>query len=88
VEKTIGWYYLSFCDTERPKGEQFLGGCYVPGSDLEAAITNSWEMKINPGGEVAVIGPIPEEIVDRLPPERRCKLLTKEEIGGIEVGEL
>lgn len=23
------WFYFSFCDASLPKGEQFLGGCYV-----------------------------------------------------------
>lgn len=25
----LPWFFISFCDTERPKGTRFTGGCYV-----------------------------------------------------------
>lgn len=50
-------YYLSFCDTNRPTGQQFIGACIVPIGDnsldgLEIAIRFAWKMGCNPGGEV------------------------------------
>lgn len=31
-------YYLSFCDDERPTGDQFLGGCVVRVEDADAEL--------------------------------------------------
>lgn len=68
-------WYLSFCDNDRPSGEQFLGGCYVDIDDediaaaepvhapeIAAAIQKAWLMGCNPGGEVASVR------VDDMPP--------------------
>lgn len=27
--QSVGWFFISFADPRRPKGTQFLGGCYV-----------------------------------------------------------
>ena len=45
-------WWLSFCDTDRPVGQRFLGVAIVEGTDLASAITEAWERQCNPGGEV------------------------------------
>lgn len=51
----MGYYWLSFCDPDRPKGTQFLGICIVEAADLPTAITKSHVLECNPGGEVLSI---------------------------------
>lgn len=51
----MAFFYLSFCDTERPKGTQFLGATIVEAPDSTSAVKRSWELGINPGGEVAIL---------------------------------
>jgi len=49
------YYWLSFCDDTRPKGEHFLGGCLVEADYVQDAVLVSWEQECNPGGEVQII---------------------------------
>ncbi len=44
--------WLSFCDTDKPKGDQFLGVIVIESCGLATAIQKLWEMGINPGGQV------------------------------------
>jgi hypothetical protein len=80
----VGWWYLSFCDPERPAGTRFLGGCFVQGHDEVSAVRRSHHLGINPGGEVAMMGPLTEAgPVAQLEAVagRWCdRLLTREEI--------
>lgn len=46
-------WWLSFCDTRKPRGTQFIGGCIVPASGTIAAVRMAHFYGINPGGEVA-----------------------------------
>lgn len=52
AKEMLPWWWLSFADGEKPKGEQFLGACLVQGATLPDAIKEAWRLKINPGGEV------------------------------------
>lgn len=61
------WWWMSFKDPGRPRGQRFLGVCVVRAEDLPGALRTSWLMKCNPGGEVAT-WVIP---VDRLPPDQK-----------------
>lgn len=52
------FFWLSFADPNKPKGQQFLGGTLIevpigghPG--VIAAVQRAWDLGINPGGEVA-----------------------------------
>lgn len=45
-------FWLSFCDTERPKGQQFLGVVMVRAPTLLEAIKAAWALEINPGGAI------------------------------------
>lgn len=87
----MSWYYLSFADGGRPKGTQFLGGCYVrvpvdaesmaSREQLWRTLQESHRLGINPGGEVRALGPIPdEEIAEKVQPVDLRRLLTREEI--------
>ena len=46
------WWWLSFCDPDRPKGERFLGVAIVPGITIVDACETAWDLGINPGGQV------------------------------------
>jgi len=48
--KPIWW--LSFADPDKPKGSQFLGVCVVRSDDMILAVQKTWELNINPGGEI------------------------------------
>lgn len=47
------WWWLSFCDPARPKGEQFLGVAIVRAGGVVSAAAEAGRLGINPGGEVA-----------------------------------
>lgn len=51
-------WWLSFCDTDRPDGEQFLGCVFVEAADEFSAVRVSWALGINPGVEVMIQGPL------------------------------
>lgn len=70
-------FWLSFCDSDKPKGTQFLGCVIIEAPDLVDAITKSHGLGVNPGGEVLSIE-IPDEVRDRFGPEHRDKLLSRE----------
>jgi hypothetical protein len=69
-------WWLSFCDPSRPEGSRFLGVAIVQAPTFAAAITRSHVTGVNPGGEVASMGPIPAECIAA---EWRGRLLTREE---------
>lgn len=50
-EVPSGWFYISFCDPDRPKGTQFLGAVIVRADDMASATREAWRLGINPGGE-------------------------------------
>lgn len=45
-------FYLSFCDPDRPRGAQFLGGLYLKADSFIEAVQISHRLGLNPGGEV------------------------------------
>lgn len=79
-------FWLSFCDTRRPKGTQFLGACIVEADDFKSACREAWRLKINPGGDVQG-----HPILSYIAPYTRPwagRLLTKEEALAVEQGAL
>ncbi len=73
----LGWYWLSFADPNLPKGSQWLGATVECGSSSQAAYFAATMAKRNPGGEVQIMGPIPDETIDEFcPPEARQRLIT------------
>lgn len=50
------WWQLSFCDPERPVGQQWLGGINICADTITDAITLTHQAGINPGGEIQFIG--------------------------------
>lgn len=79
-------WMLSFCDTEKPVGEQFLGGCIVDADDELAAMRVAWERGCNPGGEVAFMD-VDDGIASRLTFDLdpyMNRLLTKAEIENLD----
>lgn len=70
----LQWWWLSFADPLKPRGQQFLGVAIVPGADFMHAVEGARMLGLNPGGEV--IGyPALEP-----PEEAKYHLLTEEEI--------
>lgn len=59
---------MSFCDTKRPVGQQFLGVCIVEAPGLMHATQKAWALGINPGGEIKAlqISGVPAEYLDKL----------------------
>ena len=81
-------WWLSFCDPAkapppelaRPGGPSFLGAVITQAPTMEAAITRSHLLKVNPGGEIKILGPLlPREIAA----EWRDRLLSAAEIDAI-----
>jgi hypothetical protein len=64
-------------------GRQFLGACFVPGSDTRNAIQRAHNEHCFAGdvAEVVSVGPISQiYIANKVPPRYRCVLLTKEQM--------
>ena len=68
--ENAGVYYLSFADETG-----FLGGAFVHGHGPITAVERANDLGINPGGEVAIWGPVPPPV-----DEAMDRLLTKEEV--------
>jgi len=49
------WWYLSFVDDDRPKGDRFVGACWVKAGGPTLAIQSAHVYGINPGGQVAFV---------------------------------
>lgn len=52
-------WWLSFCDTDKPAGTQFLGVAIVQAATESAAVTRAHKIGVNPGGQVTIAGPLP-----------------------------
>ena len=65
------WWWLSFCDTEKPEGTQFLGGIFTKARGFISAVQKTHDLGINPGGECKGMGPIPDEHVTSSPKFRK-----------------
>lgn len=50
----MAYYWMSFCDSDRPEGEQFLGVVILRALGVTHAMWQSHVLGINPGGEVLV----------------------------------
>lgn len=76
-EDEWGWYYLSFADDSRPKGERWLGCCFVQARGVVSAAATASMFECNPGGEIACWGPL--DLPDGPREGYAYRLLTKEE---------
>ena len=45
-------FWLSFVDTDKPRGSRFAGACLVRAASYPAAMSEAWRQECNPGGEV------------------------------------
>lgn len=78
-------WWLSFCDPakvpprelQRPGGPSFLGAVITQAPTMAAAITRSHVLKVNPGGEIKILGPIEARFIAA---EYRDRLLSADEI--------
>lgn len=86
-EDELPLFYLSFVDPalaegipeseRKPGGISWLGAAFVPASSPVSAAPAAHRLGCNPGGEVAIFGPIPRETVR---PEFVGRLLDRQEI--------
>lgn len=51
----LQWLWMSFCDTSKPRGFQFLGVIIVKARGAATAIREINRLGINPGGEIMTI---------------------------------
>lgn len=65
--------WISFCDIEKPKGQQFIGVVITMSKGIAHAIDKTHMLGINPGGEVMSYETDSADIA----PEHFDKLLTK-----------
>lgn len=70
------WWWLSFCDPDRPSGQRFLGVVVIEASTFMEAIELSHSTQCNPGGEVQGL-PLPEGLA--IPPGFAGRLLPRQE---------
>lgn len=80
VTGSLSYWWLSFADSERPEGSQFLGVCIVQAKGITSAIRLTHTLGINPGGEVAGFElPDMPESIDKVKDHTNL-LLSKEEL--------
>jgi hypothetical protein len=84
IKTTTSYWWMSFCNADKPKGERFLGGLIIKAdSDLEA-IKRSHFLELNPGGEV-LFYKIPEQYHERIPMDWiETRLISKKECEDLE----
>lgn len=83
-QRSLWW--LSFCDTDKPTGQEFLGVIVVEELGPMHAVNKTHELGINPGGQVMVV-PV---AADSIKPEHlnRLMLLPElQEMGYVEMQE-
>jgi hypothetical protein len=68
--------WMSFCDPEKPKGQQFLGVVVMKTLGIAHAIDRAWKLGINPGGEVLGY----EMDGSEINPDHFDKLLTQDDL--------
>ena len=75
----MSYWWMSFCDPIRPKGDKFLGALIIRADNHFEMLTKSWTLKLNPGGEVTFFE-IPKQYEQRIPRNWvETRLLTKAE---------
>lgn len=66
-------WYLTFSD------KNWLGTIVTDAESLDAALTKTHKMKINPGGAVMIF-PVPDELAGLITDDLRDRLLNKEDM--------
>ena len=80
----MGYYWMSFCDAEKPAGSMFLGALIIEAPNPLEAIERSWELELNPGGEI-LFHEIPEVYYERIPADWiETRLITRKECEDLE----
>lgn len=78
MENTQKRFWLSFCDVKKPHGpHQFLGVIVVKAVDTKHALVKTWNLNINPGGEMALYE-IPDDL--EIKPHLFDRLLSKQDL--------
>lgn len=77
-------FWMSFCDPNKPTGEQFLGVALVDADSLAEAVTLSHLHGCNPGGEIQTVelphGSIPPEMRGPMAAAPRGTLLSRDDL--------
>lgn len=69
-------FWMSFCDPDKEKGQQFLGVIITKALGFAHAVDKSWALGINPGGEIMAYETDPTGIN----PDHFDKLLSRDEL--------
>ncbi len=78
------WWWLSFCDLDRPKGSQFRGAVIVEGDCLHLATARAHELGVAPAtGRDEVVG-LMIDAATTIPSEWRNRLMTKEDAAAFD----
>lgn len=78
---TESWWWLSFVDEDTEGPDAFLGACYVRATNGPLAVSRAYELGINPGGQVAIMGP-GDEPPEGVPTEKLLTRADLQELGG------
>lgn len=70
-------WWLSFCDTSKPKGLQFIGIIIIPAINFIQAVAKTHVLNINPGGEIEGVE-LPSSV--KISSEYQNRLLSKKEL--------
>lgn len=71
--------WLSFCDSDRPKGQQFLGVIIIRAKGLAHAMLATNRLGINPGGEVQMVRILPQH-EHKVDPTHLVRLLSRQDL--------
>ncbi len=68
--EALSTFWMSFCDSNKQSGQQFLGVIIGQGTNLRDAVIRTHKIGINPGGEIISCkfddGKVKHEHLDRL----------------------
>ena len=70
-------FWLSFCDTDLPEGQKFLGCVITRACTIVMALEKAHILGINPGGEVGFIE-VPKKFASHIHENDYDKLMSKE----------
>jgi hypothetical protein len=80
----VTYFWMSFCDPEKPEGSRFLGALVIKADSDFEALARSWFLELNPGGEM-LFYEIPELYHERIPTDWiETRLITRKECETLE----
>lgn len=78
------WFWLSFCDSDLPEGEQLLGVVVIRAGSFLTAVRLAHQRGINPGGECAGLEFPPVELDEAKFGKWLNRCLSRDEAGELD----